>query len=246
MTLGPPPSAAGPSNSSAPEKHTDVSSSQAVSSQPGSSSAHLSAPAPGPSVSTGPYTSQFAVQTQPATRSYYSGPHTTAFAVTPQTGASTQAAQSYTAQTGYYTQPGAPQPAGNYSYYSYPPNAWANAWNTSSYQYPSGGSYPYPYTAPQQSTTLSQPSPQAVSAPQQQNEKTPTPSPSPSPPPEYHKDWDAIIKSFLSSMGFTQALRGFEADMVVLNPDYELKKVPQALGALMKDLLVRPYFPSIS
>ncbi|RDX42722.1 hypothetical protein OH76DRAFT_1362292 [Lentinus brumalis] len=233
MTLGPPPSAAGPSGSS-PDVHTDAFSSQAQPAQPATTSSHLSAPTPGPSVSTGPYTSQFAVQPQTTTRPYYGGHHPPAFSA-PQAGSSSQNVQSYPAQPGYYAQPGPAQLAGNYSYYSYPPNAFTNAWNTGTYQYPSGNSYPYSYAAPQQSTT-SQPPAQPASTPQQK-EKTPSPSPSPSPPPEYHKDWDAIIKSFLSSMGFSQALRGFEADMVVLNPEWERKKVPMALAELMKDLL---------
>ncbi|RPD78723.1 hypothetical protein L226DRAFT_598555 [Lentinus tigrinus ALCF2SS1-7] len=232
MTLGPPPSAAGPSNNSTSYAREDASSSQATPPQPGATSAHLSAPTPGPSVSTGPYTSQFAVQPQPTTHSYYGGSHAPAFS----------AAQSYPAQTGYYAQPRTSQPTGNYSYYGYPPNAWANAWNTSTYQYPSGG--PYTYAAPQQSNVPPQPPAQTPSTPQQQKEKTPSPSPSPTPPPEYHKEWDAIIKAFLSSLGFTQALRGFEADMIVLNAEWERKKVPTALAELMKDLLrlgqVRP------
>lgn len=235
MTLGPPPSAAGPSSSSQ-DVRADASSSRAQLAQPATTSSHLSAPTPGPSVSTGPYTSQFAVQPQPATRPYYGGNHPPAFSAS-QAGSSSQNAQSYPAQPGYYAQAGPAQPAGNYSYYSYPPNAWANAWNTGTYQYPSGNSYPYSYAAPQQSAP-SQPPAQPAST-SQQKEKTPSPSPSPPPPPEYHKDWDAIIKSFLSSMGFSQALRGFEADMVVLNPEWERKKVPTALAELMKDLLVR-------
>ena len=64
-----------------------------------------------------------------------------------------------------------------------------------------------------------------------------SPIPSP-PPPEYHKDWDAAVKSFLSAAGLTQALRGFEADMVVLNPEWERKKVPAALEELMDNLTV--------
>ena len=43
-------------------------------------------------------------------------------------------------------------------------------------------------------------------------------------------------------MGFTQALRGFEADMVVLNAEWERKKVPDALAELMKSLLVCPLY----
>lgn len=61
-----------------------------------------------------------------------------------------------------------------------------------------------------------------------------------SPPPdqEYHLEWDLVIKNFLSSAGFTQALRGFEADMLVFNSEWERKHVPNALSELLKALLV--------
>ena len=47
------------------------------------------------------------------------------------------------------------------------------------------------------------------------------------------------MKSFLSAIGFSQALKGFEADMVVLNPEWEQKEVPRALAELVKELMVR-------
>ncbi|KAI0744095.1 hypothetical protein C8Q80DRAFT_1272681 [Daedaleopsis nitida] len=195
MTLGPPPSAAGPSQNLA---------SASLDSTPHQSSSTTTTTTVPSSVSAGPYTSQFSVQPQTATRSYFGAPHNPAFA--PQPG--TPQTQNYVPQNNYYTQPlpgGTPQaPAGAYPYYGYPPNAWANAWNQGTYQYPTGGAY--------------------------------SPSPPPS-HPEYHRDWDAIIKSFLSAMGLTQALRGFEADMLVLNPEWERKRVPSALAELMKDLL---------
>ncbi|PCH36061.1 hypothetical protein WOLCODRAFT_108131 [Wolfiporia cocos MD-104 SS10] len=59
---------------------------------------------------------------------------------------------------------------------------------------------------------------------------------SPSPPIEYQKDWDVVIRTFLRASGLTQALRGFEADMLVMNPEWEDKTLPLALGQLLKAL----------
>ncbi|OCH93741.1 hypothetical protein OBBRIDRAFT_789944 [Obba rivulosa] len=142
------------------------------------------------------------------------------------------ASQSMQTQPLYYSPPSNTSQPPNYSYYGCPPNAWSNAWPADSYPY-RAGSYQNSYSYNQgASTGFAQP---AASA--QQSKRSETPSPSPSPPPEIHKDWDAVMKSFLSAIGFTQTLRGFEADMIVLNPDWERKKIPAALGDLMKDLL---------
>lgn len=47
-----------------------------------------------------------------------------------------------------------------------------------------------------------------------------------------------MIKRFLQSAGLTQALRGFDSDMLVMNPDWEREKIPAALSALLEDLTV--------
>ncbi|CDO68964.1 hypothetical protein BN946_scf184782.g12 [Trametes cinnabarina] len=267
MTLGPPPSAAGPSGGTLPATGAQ-NADNSTQKLPSSSGTPQSVPsAPSPSVSTGPFTSQFSVQPQPASRSYYARSSTNAYS----TAYASNAVQSIPQQTppqatsaghyphaGFYAQHPQPQgaqhaQAGTYSYYNYPSNAWSNAWNANAYQYGAQGSYTYPYAqaqlAPQR--TASQPNPPAP-APTQETKAdpapppkrktstptpTPIPSPPPSPPPEYHKDWDAVIQSFLTAIGFTQAVRGFEADMLILNPDHERKKVPSALGDLLKDLL---------
>lgn len=122
------------------------------------------------------------------------------------------------------------QPPG-YAYYNYASNAWGNAWGTGAYPYGAPGTYQYP-PAQSGSQPYSYP-PHAAPGPLK------SPSPSPSPPPEFHREWDAIVKKFLQAIGFTQSVRGFEADMIVLNSDWERQKVPTALGELMKDLLVR-------
>ncbi|KAI0745869.1 hypothetical protein C8Q76DRAFT_808284 [Earliella scabrosa] len=224
MTLGPPPSAAGPSNDTSPatsRTDTPLAQSQA---QQGTAST------PGTAVSTGPYTAQFAVHPQPATRSYYGSAQLPAFSVAPQTTAS-HSSQNYSPQANYYPQPAPSAASPSTGYYGYPPNPWTNAWNTGTYQYPSGGGYQYPYAT-------SRVAAESTATPQQnQTRKTPPPPPSPSPPPQFHKDWDAVVKSFLSAIGFSQALKGFEADMVVLNPEWEQKEVPRALAGLVKELM---------
>ncbi|KAJ3554572.1 hypothetical protein NM688_g3035 [Phlebia brevispora] len=54
--------------------------------------------------------------------------------------------------------------------------------------------------------------------------------------PSFRKSWDVILKHFLQEVGLTQTLRGFEADMLILNSAWEQKKVPSALAQLKQDL----------
>ncbi|KAI0675395.1 hypothetical protein C8Q78DRAFT_966200 [Trametes maxima] len=258
MTLGPPPSAAGPSGDTPPAQSHETTANSIANAQSASATAS-SASAPGPSISTGPFTSQFSVQSSTAPRAHYARSGAISYSSTympPQSQSSNHQQGSQTPAPGgyyaashanYYPQQPASQStsqnqAGAYPYYNYPPHAWTNAWNTGSYQYGAGGSYPYTYPQPQSSaqlSTLAQQIKQAASTPPPPppKKKAPTPSPSPPPPPEYHKDWDMLVKTFLSTIGFSQAVRGFEADMLVLNHEYERKKVPAALEELTKDLL---------
>lgn len=104
-----------------------------------------------------------------------------------------------------------------HSYYNYPPT-----WNGNlppGYQYPHPGPIQY---ASQPPTDVLQTPPKSV---------TPPPLP-------YHKHWDEIIKSFLMAAGLTQALRGFESDMIVMNDDHEQKVIPPALNKLKEDIEV--------
>ncbi|KAI8994014.1 hypothetical protein BD414DRAFT_481128 [Trametes punicea] len=205
-------------------------------------------------MSTGPYTSQLSVQPQATSHSYrgnaganayFAGyPANSAPASSQQTSQHSAAGGHYLPHPTYYTQPSQPQggsqtQTGRYSYYNYSHGTWSNAWNAGTYQYGAGGNYAYPYAQAQAAhpPTPAQPTKEVPAPPSKRKTPTPSPSHSPSPLPDYRKDWDAVIKSFLSSIGFSQALRGFEADMIVLNPDYERKTVPSALGQLMKDLL---------
>ena len=82
--------------------------------------------------------------------------------------------------------------------------------------------------------------------PQIQNSQPPKPpSPSPSPPlpdPETYKHWDVVIRAFFLKTGLIQALKGLEADMLVLNPEWEQLKILPALEEMIKGLKVRSFF----
>jgi hypothetical protein len=47
-----------------------------------------------------------------------------------------------------------------------------------------------------------------------------------------------VIRDFLSAAGLAQAVRGFDADVVVMNPDFERDVVPGALDDLLDSLVV--------
>lgn len=74
-----------------------------------------------------------------------------------------------------------------------------------------------------------------------QTPQTPQPRPpSPSPPPQsLPRHWDVALRQFLTDSGLTQALRGLELDMLVLNEDRERKTVPAALQTFRTSLSVR-------
>ena len=50
--------------------------------------------------------------------------------------------------------------------------------------------------------------------------------------------WNSVIREFLSATGLTQAMHGFDADMVVMNPSFERDVVPLALANLLDSLVV--------
>ena len=52
------------------------------------------------------------------------------------------------------------------------------------------------------------------------------------------REWSAVIRDFLSAAGLTQAVRGFDADMVIMNPSFEHDVVPGALDDLLDSLVV--------
>lgn len=127
-----------------------------------------------------------------------------------------------------------------------PTAAWKNGWTMAAYPYTSAQNItPYPqqqylYTHPKAPVPIA-PSTSATKAQSvnfaQAVELPRTKAPSP-PPPEPCKNWDQALKSFLQSVGLTQALRGLELDMFVLNSDWEQKKVPGALQELANSIQV--------
>ena len=54
----------------------------------------------------------------------------------------------------------------------------------------------------------------------------------------YHPHWDAALRAFLVRVGLTQALRGFELDMLVMNSKWERSEVPGALRDLVENISV--------
>lgn len=153
---------------------------------------------------------------------------------------------SQTAPPQYHSQPyGSTQPIGgstaasSYAYYNYP-QAWNNSWQAYSYNPSNAAAYPYAYSqAPRQQQSLMRPlAPAVPSLPQKRKAPVPSPSPSPPPPPPFHNEWDRVIKDFLTAAGLTQALRGFETDMIVMSSDWERKGVPVALKELSENLSV--------
>jgi hypothetical protein len=63
------------------------------------------------------------------------------------------------------------------------------------------------------------------------------PLPAPSAPGN-SQEWNVVIREFLSAAGLTQAVRGFDADMVMMNPSFEREVIPGALDDLLDDLIV--------
>ncbi|KAF8444846.1 hypothetical protein L210DRAFT_3531146 [Boletus edulis BED1] len=119
-------------------------------------------------------------------------------------------------------------------YMGYPPGAWQNAWQLSGYPYATSGSSPYQQTQyPQMPYAQYQQYQPQLAARQRKPPQKPR---SPTPEPIY-RHWDEVIRAFLNKVGLTQALRGFEDDMVVLNADWERKSVPGAIGELVRDLM---------
>jgi len=63
----------------------------------------------------------------------------------------------------------------------------------------------------------------------------------PLPEPETFRHWDEVLKRFLKKTNMTEAVKGFENDMLVLNSEWEQKVVPNALKELANSLQVRVY-----
>lgn len=61
----------------------------------------------------------------------------------------------------------------------------------------------------------------------------------PLPKPETFRYWDEILKRFLEKLKLTDALKGFESDMLVFNSEWEQRMVPDALKDLVNGLQAR-------
>ncbi|KAI6040205.1 hypothetical protein EDC04DRAFT_1522626 [Pisolithus marmoratus] len=127
-------------------------------------------------------------------------------------------------------------PAQAYYTMGYPPGSWQNAaWQLSGYPYATSGSAPYqqthyaqiPYTQ-YQSYQHAPPARQRMKL--QPKLRTPTPEPT-------YRHWDEVICAFLKKVGLSQALKGFEDDLVVMSEDWERKIVPGAIGDLVRDMM---------
>ncbi|KAJ3514098.1 hypothetical protein NLJ89_g2577 [Agrocybe chaxingu] len=104
------------------------------------------------------------------------------------------------------------------------------------YQQPTSQSQRYnPYTHLVQPTYNVNPTNGATSPPPAPQALKPTLTP-PLPEPETYRHWDEVAVKFLRGMKMTQAVRGLEADILVLNPDWEQKALPDALKELVKGL----------
>ena len=152
------------------------------------------------------------------------------------------------------TQPAwVPQNAASVPYYAHP--QWqGQPWPLSSYQY--NPAYQQQYTQhhlyqpaqfqqyhPHAQVSVVSPStrPFAQGPPQKPTVKKKarprTPSPSP-PPKQFPLYWDAALKSFCIAVGLSQCLVGLEADILVMNSDWEMKVVPEALRDLHSSISV--------
>ena len=143
----------------------------------------------------------------------------------PAPGVSHAAGPSTPAQPSYY--PGYPAPW-QYGAWQYPYNPGA----------PSTG-FPPPYQTDATWAAVQL----AASANRPLKRKTPSPSPSPPPPPLLPREWDGLIKTFLSTAGLRQALHGFEMDMLVMSEHQERHGVSQALEVLQAGLTVSGPLP---
>ena len=155
-------------------------------------------------------------------------------------------AQVSPSQYGYYYSTGqASSPHHTpYAYYPVPTTAWGNssAWPSPYTGDASSSTMPYySYSHAQRSaqpTTLHPVSSPALPATSASRPPSPSASPQPSPLLQVRGHWDSAIREFLESAGLTQALRGFEADVIVMNPEWEQRRISPALEGLVKNILV--------
>lgn len=175
----------------------------------------------------------------------HAGAARTEISQNPQRLSGTSTAQISPPQHGYYHQTGQGSSFHHapYAYYPVPVSAWSNSF-PSPYTGGTSTSSNMPYYSYNHAQSIAQPasihstSSSTHLAPFVSHQQPPSASPPPSPPLQVRGHWDSAIREFLTSAGLTQALRGFEADVIVMSPEWEQKKIPPALEGLVKNILV--------
>lgn len=114
---------------------------------------------------------------------------------------------------------------------SYYPNIGANPYASYISQPQSYGRPPAATASPSMTPAKPTGKPKVV----QEDPREVTP---PLPDPETYRHWDDVVKTFLVRAKFMQTLKGFEHDMLVLNPQWEQEVVPDALKEMLRGLQV--------
>ncbi|KAI5823660.1 hypothetical protein K523DRAFT_316633 [Schizophyllum commune Tattone D] len=130
------------------------------------------------------------------------------------------------------------------SFYNYPAQNWQH-WQPTFSAFPN--SQTYYQTAGYTPATLAktdgkppaltahQTKPAAAAAAAPPPRRPPTPPP---PDPVLPRHWDEVLMDFFKAVGFTQTRKGFEMDVLVMNPEWEKKRVAGALQRLVQGLTV--------
>ncbi|KAH9484866.1 hypothetical protein JR316_0001768 [Psilocybe cubensis] len=92
-----------------------------------------------------------------------------------------------------------------------------------------------PFPARPATAKTPQPQPQKHVEAQAQPSSVTSQAPKPLDPKTY-KNWDQVVREFLLKTKMTEALKGFENDMLVLNPDWERTVMAEALKEMVDGL----------
>lgn len=136
----------------------------------------------------------------------------------------------YYARTAYLPSPSGSQPYG----------AWGAP---TSHAYATPMTVPYGYH-PYTSSPLPLPSATVATNIKKEEASQGVPPPAPASPVSlgdphsFTPDWDSALKTFMVEVGLTEALRGFQLDMLVMNSTWEQAKVPPALARLIENVKV--------
>lgn len=123
----------------------------------------------------------------------------------------------------------------DYPFYNYSPQSWAQNAQWQAYSQQNSTNYSQNSTK-RPPTVLAQGYALPSQTLTEENSIPRSPSPQPTP---FRKHWDDVLKRFMEAAGLSQALRGFQSDMLVMSSEWEHGKVSIALATLREDLLVR-------